>query len=415
MKTDSFLQPGLMSLATAVLAATSGETAMAVELVLHEPVVVSQAPAGVKEWGPWQFPLLQRLADGQLLAEFQTGADSATDYGLPMGQAVSDDNGASWHAVPAPGLTAGLRLPNGDELRAIQQPSVPLKGLAMPKPWAVIPGSYDAVVQTYYWRAELPANLPRGWAFLRRRAGGTEWVKELAQVTVPDQVEYATEGVYVVPFLDQDRIQVAPDGRLLSMLYVRPQMSRHRTVDRRYLSMLLESADQGRTWTCKSTIPYCPDPKADPDWDARDGFTEPQIGWLPDGSLLALMRTSDGNSRGPLYATRSPDSGASWEKPRVFNGQTGSWPQILSLKNGVTVVSSGAPGVYLCWSADPAGKTWSAPLAVVPHGGTCGYSDLLALNDHEFLIVYSNFDIPDRNGQPRKTILCRKVTVRKTS
>jgi hypothetical protein len=59
-----------------------------------------------------------------------------------------------------------------------------------------------------------------------------------------------------------------------------------------------------------------------------------------------------------------------------------------NLNNGVTVVSSGAPGVYLCRSADPAGKT---------------------------LIVYSNFDISDRNMQSRKTILCRKITVRKTS
>ena len=370
---------------------------------------------GSRNGGPWQFPLLQRLADGRLLAEFQKGADSATDYGLPMGQAVSDDNGASWHEVPAPGLTAGLRLPNGDELRAIQQPSVPLKGLAMPKPWAVVPGSYDAVVQTYYWRAELPADLPKGWAFLRRRAGGTEWVKELAQVTVPDQVEYATEGVYMVPFFDQDRIHVAPNGRLQAMLYWRPQMSRHRTVDRRYLSMLLESADQGRTWTCKSTIPYCPGPQS-----------RPRL-----GCPRRFYGTADRLAAGRVPAGLDADLGRQQPRPAVCDAVDG-WRRFLGETPGLQ-----RPDRVLAADSEPEkwrhrgflGRAGRLSLLERGSGGKnleraagggaeprapCGYSDLLALNDHEFLIVYSNFDIPDRNGQPRKTILCRKVTVRKT-
>jgi hypothetical protein len=393
----------------------AADDAKEVMIILHDPVVVSQAPVGLKEWGPWQFPLVERLDDGRLLVNFNKEADSATAYGSPMGQAVSADEGATWREVPAPGIVTGLRLPNGDLLRAFQRPSPPASGLNMPKPLAHVPSSYNTVTYTYYRRSEVPPDLQAGWYFRRRLASGSTWVEEQARVEVPDDLVYTTENVFVFPYFEHDRIQVAPDGRLVATLYSLPQMVRGRTLVRRFFAMLMESSDSGRTWRVKGSIPYRPDPDADPEWDARDGFTEPQIGYLPDGSILCLLRTTDGNGIGPMYITRSKDDGVTWSTPRVFD-DCGVWPQVLTVKNGVTLVSYGRPGLYVRATNDPSGMKWGKRMIVVQPGplaqDTCSYSDMIALTDHEALIVYSHFTFPDGEGRPRKTILARRIEIR---
>lgn len=382
-------------------------------ITLKAPVVVSQAPPSMRKWGPWQFPLLQRLEDGRLLLEFHKEADSAAAYGLPMGQAVSEDDGATWRDVPAPGIMAGLRLLNGDLLRAFQRLSPPVSTLKMPKPVAFLPSSYTTY--TYYRRSELAVELQSGWWFRRRPADGSEWVEEQARVEVPNDLVYTTENVFVFPFFEQDRIHVAPDGRLVATFYCMPQIAGKRIIlVRRFLSLLMESLDNGRTWRLKSTIPYRPDQTADTAWDARDGFLEPQIGFLPDGSILCLLRTTDGNGVGPLYVCRSEDGGATWSTPCVFDN-LGVWPQILTLKSDITLAAYGRPGLYLRATADPSGTTWGPRTTVLQpselHRDTCSYCDLIPMSDHEALIAYSDFNFPDSGGRPRKTILVRRIDV----
>ena len=155
------------------------------KIILHDPVIVSQAPASVREWGPWQFPLLLPLEDGRLLLEYHKEADSARAYGLPAGQMVSADGGATWAEVPPPGITAGLRLPNGDELRAIQQPSIPTERLSLPAPMAHVPSSYPISFSYYRWD-DLPAELQSRWWFQRKPAGSAEWISEQARVEIPE-------------------------------------------------------------------------------------------------------------------------------------------------------------------------------------------------------------------------------------
>ena len=378
---------------------------------LHDPVIVSQAPPAVREWGPWQFPLLLRLADGRLLLEYHREADSARAYGLPAGQAVSADGGATWEETR--GITAGLHLPNGDELRALQLPSLPAEGLALPAPLAHLPSSYPLTFTYYRWD-DLPPRLRSRWWFLRKPAGAEEWVKEQANLDLPDSYACVTEGVLVTPFFEQNRIQLAPDGRLLATLYSQPQMAQGRFLVRRYLAMLLESPDGGRNWALKGTVPYFPDPKADPHWDERDGFTEPQVVCMPDGSLMILLRTSDGCGVGPLYCARSSDGGATWTQPEVFD-HFGVWPQLAVLRNGVTLAVYGRPGLFLRAALDAEGSRWSPRHALVEPGelghDTCSYASLLALPDGGALVAYSDFAIPDAQGRPCKTILVRRIEV----
>jgi hypothetical protein len=192
-------------------------------------------------------------------------------------------------------------------------------------------------------------------------------------------------------------------------------MGQGRFLVRRYLAMLLESLDNGHTWGVKGTIPYFPNPAADPLWDERDGFTEPQVGILPDGSVIAFLRTTDGNSVGPMYWARSGDGGATWSRPAVFD-RFGVWPQVTVLKNGAILAAYGRPGLFLRAALDPAGTRWGPRKAIVEPGelggDTCSYSSLLALPDGGGLIAYSNFHVLDANRQPRKTILVRRIDVR---
>jgi hypothetical protein len=41
----------------------------------------------------------------------------------------------------------------------------------------------------------------------------------------------------------------------------------------------------------------------------------------------------------------------------------------------------------------------------------CGYSDMIPLDARSALLVYTDFYVPDENGENRKTLLCRKITV----
>jgi len=67
-----------------------------------------------------------------------------------------------------------------------------------------------------------------------------------------------------------------------------------------YTPLFLRSLDQGHSWDLLGEIPYGGDPEADPSAGRRDGFTEPDCDFRADGSVIRLMRTSDGYGHGPL-------------------------------------------------------------------------------------------------------------------
>ncbi|MBT3341443.1 MAG: hypothetical protein HN404_00475, partial [Gemmatimonadetes bacterium] len=58
------------------------------KIIQHDPVVVSQADPELRNWGPWQFPAIQRLPDGRLAVGYHVEADSATAYGKPPGLSI---------------------------------------------------------------------------------------------------------------------------------------------------------------------------------------------------------------------------------------------------------------------------------------------------------------------------------------
>ncbi len=388
------------------------------EISMDDPVVVSRAPPGVTGWGPWQFPAVQRLPDGRLQVGYHVAADSAAAYGTPPGIAVSDDDGRSWRAVTADDSAPSwasqtLRLPNGDLLRQVQLKSRKLSEVSasLPPPIATWTDGYDGKV-ILYPADKMPAELA-GYRFARLRKGGDRWIEETATINVPGALRGAVQergkDAAVLPLPWIQRIRPALDGSLWGVgHYLRVVDGVLRTPMAVYF---LRSADQGRTWDLIGEIPYQPDKTKHKLWDTNEGFTEPNIAFLPDGTIFCLIRTLARNP-GPSYQSRSTDGGKTWSRPEIFD-DVGVWPALVTLRNGATLAAYGRPGLYVRAAGDPGARQWGPRVAVVaPERGTCSYSDLIALDDDSALIVYSDFNCPDEQGKPRKTILTRRVTVK---
>ncbi|MFM8335628.1 MAG: sialidase family protein [Opitutaceae bacterium] len=399
-----------MLLLTGPAAAFAGEALTGV--TVSEPLLVAEGPVGERRWGRYQFPSLDRLVDGRIALSFHVNEDSARAYGRRPEQpdrGVSADGGKTWTLGPATERTAGLLLPNGDRFIAgrpdVTPPAIPVSELRLPEPVGTIIGTYGKLPYTFYRHEDLPASL-RGVPAARLPAGRSEWATERATLLDPGFQRYTIQEVFPVVWWGD--LNLAPDGSIIALVYPRStegDVACHR------------STDFGRTWRLQGRIAYDPDQEADPQARARtQGFTEPASLLLPDGTLLAMLRTTDGLGVGPLYSSRSSDLGKTWSKPVVVN-PSGVMPRLLRLGNGVLVLSYGRPGAEVRFSFDGRGATWSEPVKLVPltsadvQADSCGYTSLLPLSDDSFLIAYSWFKFPAKDGATRKTLLVREVKV----
>jgi hypothetical protein len=388
-------------------------------LELLEPVTVTLAPPEIWQWGPYQFPGLERLTDGRLQVSFQVGADSATAVGLPPMQAVSADEGKTWTVLPLAEDTTGavsctqapLRLDNGERIQIKMLP--PLKADTLRFPPAPV-GQYICYGHTYaYYRPEdLAPEARDGWRLYRFAKDGQRPVEERATMRYPGELRVVTEGVLPPPWSTGHRLLMAPDHAVWA-IGEDCRMVEGKFREKRAM-IILRSTDHGHSFDLWSEIPYVPEPAADPKAAARAGFTEPCVNFMPDGSVLCLLRTTDGHGVGPMYWTRSTDNGRTWTRPAVFD-DLGVWPQMLTLKNGVTLAVYGRPGLYIRATSDPAGLRWGDRVAVVKpgdyHRDTCSYASLLPLDDHTALVAYSDFNRHSADGKLCKGILVREVKV----
>ena len=164
----------------------------------------------------------------------------------------------------------------------------------------------------------------------------------------------------------------------------------------------------------------------------KAGFSEPCLAFMPDGSILCILRTCDvfygAPEWGPTYLTRSTDGGKNWTKPEYFKDR-GALPQLIQLENGVTLAIVTRPGIYVYASRD-CGKTWDDCIEVMTDrdrshlannppqrpnfwqwAGSCCNCTAYPLGKNKILLAYSDFYIPDENGVKRKGIKTIEIAV----
>ncbi len=386
-----------------------------------EPVVVGVASKPEK-WGYFQFPNISRRIDGVIQAKWNMARDAIEAYGEDThGVAISSDNGRSFRLADSAETTGTIVLPNGDRLEVYTPRALKESELKLPKPIGQGLENYRKSNFTFYKLHDLPENL-NGIYFKRLKKGKKEWKLERATLIDDHAARYSLAGL--IPILFWGDMRVAKDGSLIAGIYPGFFIDEKGNVDPRMGAFFYRSVDNGHTWKLQGRIPYYGDVRGDSSAAKRMGYTEPAFEILQDGTFLCVLRTTDGAGVGPMYASYSRDMGKTWTQPQIIT-PNGVLPRLLQLKNGVTVMSSGRPGVQVRFSTDNNGIKWSKPFEMLPYaagnlkrelnGGSaqvsCGYTGLLPLDKNRFLIIYSDFNFKNANGEIRKAIKVREVQV----
>ena len=417
---------------------------MSVKLRISDPVVISRGPR-YKDvgWGTYQEPAIGLGSDGTVYASVKLTEDSGKFYGTKNGHAffASKDGGESWEDLPieeweSAAMKRALRLPNGERIRIDLMPLCSASPEELPTPVKIFSPS-SGRFSLFYRADEIPDTLmEKGWFVDRYCEQTGEIQRVLAAVEHPNlSIGGGMDGEFVTlrrPF-PHGRMRLAPDGSVWQTHYERGLHPITGAPSPFFNEFYYKSTDGGHSFALQSMIPYIPDISEAENAFDREGFDEGDIAFMPDGSMITLLRTGYSlDMKCPLYIARSLDGGKSWSKPQIFD-KLGVWPCLCSLSCGVTLASYGRPGFFLRATDARDGQVWDDPVmlistevkpdvheipicpgetrAVFEWRSTCSYSDMVALDARTALLVYTDFYVPDENGENRKTLLCRKITV----
>lgn len=388
---------------------------MSISLSFGKPVVVAQGPTWEEAgWGTHQFPMIRELPDGRIAISYHIVGDTTEDYGLERGWAISSDRGESWSPVspgelPAVKARFGTRLPSGRYLRGVT-----------PKPFPIDDALHASLTQKVGRRKfclgveEIPDGLfeKDKWRFAISEPDSLTETEFFSDLEFPGMTLGLTIGAIIRPFAFGP-IRVAPDGSIWIAHYCHGRNPENLGFTSYYACYYFRSTDDGRSFHLKSWIQYLPDTRDFPDAFTTEGFCEPDICFMPDGSMITLMRTG---SLTPSYLARSTDGGASWSKPVLFD-RCGVLPQLQPLGCGVTLASYGRPGLYVRATQDPSGMDWEQPYELMPYRpdrlscDSCCYTHMLPLDDRTAMLTYTDFNVPDAHGIRRKSVMVRTIHV----
>jgi hypothetical protein len=147
-------------------------------------------------------------------------------------------------------------------------------------------------------------------------------------------------------------------------------------------TILLESKDGGKAWDFVSTIAYRHNAPG-------DGFCEPALLRVADGSLLCVLRRG---GKLPLAQCRSLDGGKTWSAPESLPGH-GVDPDLCLMSNGVLACTFGRPGLHIMFSLDGCGRRWTDRTPVGDWRSST-YMGIVEVAPDQLLLAY------DRNEAP---------------
>ena len=419
-------------------------------------------------WGWVQFPKLYPMKNGNIGMYIHDDDDSwvCLDGDTAGKWLVTEDDAISWRpATKEDKDMMGTQLPNGDVLRSMPNPPESLTGVE-DAPWSfatyhlptdhLIPqkpedqNQLPFPITTYsdifgsryrvYWLDSIHDHMiEKRFCFHRLKHGEIAGGKVYAEVdwnyrtTVSFPPSHASRKDLESVMLNNAGlytcrdVKVAPDGSLFIAHYrgngANPFTGVYEGTTNAYI---LHSDDNGETWQLRGYIPYKePDEEHDVFAHLKSGFSEPNLAFMPDGSILCVLRTCDvfrgAPEWGPTYLSRSEDNGYTWSKPEFFRDR-GALPQLLQLDNGVTLAVITRPGIYVYASCD-CGHTWTDAIEVMTDAdrsvlandpparpnfhqwaGSCCNCTILPTAENRALLAFSDFYVADDAGVKHKGI-----------
>jgi hypothetical protein len=354
-----------------------------------------------------------RVNDNTLLVRWSIHLDEQESWGktaeAKLSSRISLDNGKTWvepisvYDIPDRGETFCF-LRRGGWISTQTTEVVPIsKYSQFPDPI----GEYDGML--FYKMSDLPDELQG--AYLTCYKNG-ERKQFQAKIVDAEAIRYSYKGsanvLWLGSFLELD------DESIIASIY---QNRRYEDRITPYGISVYKTTDKGENWCLLSDIPY---PKLEQKGDKDvDGFSEPVLTELSDGSLLCVIRSTEWLDNKPMYKSISKDGGLTWSEPLAFTSN-GCAPRLLKLKNGVAVLTYGRPGVQLRFSIDGKANEWTNPIEMMnfvdAEGNidlltSCGYSSIIEAGDNSFFLVYSEFKDKESNVLYKKEIKFRKVTI----
>lgn len=162
-----------------------------------------------------------------------------------------------------------------------------------------------------------------------------------------------------------------------------------------YRSWVVVTHDRGESFEYLSTLA---DANNAPLPAYAEGYCEPDMIKLRDGSLFAVMRSGGFYEGGadcytPLYAVRSTDNGKTWSAPVAVNWH-GVYPKAVQTENGAIVVTAGRDGQFVS-VGDETGTQWSEAYYLTQSKGKwgqvpSGYASLHDCGNNEVMVVYDD-------------------------
>lgn len=418
----------LVSLIPAVMTFAQGETTKTMEIYLGgkararlgTPVVVCTSEVGEKRWGRHQFVGISEYPGGSILLRHHSAEDAVDAYGTPSPTYISSDQGKTWQPFKAEGLpTNGLTYPLFDGQFICVPMAKPLDAvaekLAMPKPAG---GAFSYCDWKNYRVAECPEPVKkymREYECARWNPGTCRWEQALMTYDIEDAIVWSPGKDDTKILLSRTCFERPPlhvGNELMYADYRSNFLQEDGTPPKKWGIACMVSADNGRTWKRRSMIARDP--------EGIDSLGEPMLAENVKGELVCVIRRSDHEQKSMLI-TYSADKGKTWGKPVALDklGKFGVFPALVTLDCGVMVLSYGRPGIYLSFSVDGTGRDWSEPFCVLPGDEkatwlhTDAYTSLLPTGSNKLLLAYTDFDHKDENGEQRKAILVRELTVEK--
>lgn len=392
---------------------------------LDVPVVVALSQVGEKRWGRHQFAVISEYPGGRILFRYHAGEDAVTAYGKPSPTYISSDKGTTWQPLSVDGLpSSGMTYPLfGGEFICLPM-ALPLnlekENIALPKPV----GRYRCYAWNLLFRLdECPMPVQRFFEHMecaRWRPASKRWKKDNILYDKKNALIWTRESgnaSRMVPRTVFERPPLRVGKELLHAEYRTKYLSDDGTVPKQARVTCMFSQDNGRTWKRRSTIAFDP--------LGKDALTESTLAENVNGELVCVIRRADQNQKS-MMITFSRDLGKTWEKPAALNdlGGFGVMPSLVCLECGVMVLSYGRPGIWLSFSLNGTGRTWTRPVCILGRDdakrgkanltrnvSTDGYTTMLPTGPSQLLMSYSRFDHKDAQGKQRKAVLVRKVTI----